>query len=103
MDCVACGAGLTTEQEGAVKESDCVPLPGWTRAVAADNTVLNYGMPCNVGSYSLGGAGAVCVPCKPGSSTEYPMASAATQCSVCAPGWGLNEFPTAYEGLCKQW
>jgi hypothetical protein len=85
-DCKVCGTGLTTLAAMADSASLCVPLPGWEN-VAGTN---DYAVPCALGFYSAGAVGNAfaCTACPPGSTTEFPMSSDPSQCTVCFPGWG---------------
>lgn len=84
--CTKCGAGLTTAAVQSVRPTDCVAQAGWQKKNANDA----FADPCPVGSYSQGGADAKCQKCSLGSSTQYSSAFSASQCSVCAPGWGYD-------------
>jgi hypothetical protein len=84
--CVKCGEGLTTATTASAKSADCVPLPGWQRKNRADQ----YAVPCDVGYFSGGGPSSVCRKCPLGSTTLYAQSFNASQCSVCAPGWGYS-------------
>lgn len=83
--CTKCGNGLTTSSLKSVRPTDCIALPGWQKKNINDASAE----PCPVGSYSQGGND-TCHKCPLGSSTQYASAFAASQCTVCAAGWGFD-------------
>lgn len=87
-DCKVCGTGLTTLAPMADSAALCVPLPGWQNVDGIDD----YAIPCALGYNSAGGTGdgerVSCTACPSGSTTEFPMSSDPSQCTVCFPGWG---------------
>lgn len=67
------------------RTTDCVSLPGWAKASPYDA----FAVPCAVGSFSSMAAD-TCTKCPLGSSTQYTASHLASQCNVCAPGWGFD-------------
>lgn len=83
--CSKCGSGLTTASVQSSRPTDCIALPGWQKQNPNDGSAV----PCPIGSYSQGGND-TCHKCPLGSSTQYASSFAASQCTVCAAGWGLD-------------
>jgi len=85
--CKPCAAGMTTLSEGSTSISDCVIQPGW-----AMDSVLGIPKPCDKGSFSIGGnltaPNATCESCPVGFTTQEQEAESATECVMCAAGYG---------------
>ncbi|KAF8061892.1 Svep1 [Scenedesmus sp. PABB004] len=85
--CQPCATGFTTLAPGATSSDACVVQPGW-----AVDPGAGVPLPCNVGTYSVGGTadspGGACVACPAGFTTQSQEATALSDCDLCKPGYG---------------